>query len=315
MEDLIFQIYGTFILTLAGFVLPIIAIAMSAFPDGVKILKENYKNEQKQAEANLEKEMQKQKTKDKADYNILSKNIATLKLTQKRAKNRLFYLSPRAILLKSALAIGISLVSFLIGLYFYMEPFYVPLSFFVISIVTLVWVIVIFYNAIGIITEASTEVQLKHRVGEEKTLELLTTIADNSKKDGVSLFINYKDIKVFFDNKEIVNGKEYTFSVNNEHPIKIAVSNSSDFMWKTTELGFMFPKEFLIKNDSSLNIFIDEKKKILRFNNEHIQSDERMEEGDIKFTFLKVGTFDVIVFTKGENLKMKRIKFKIKVVN
>lgn len=63
MEDIIFQIYGTFILTLAGFVLPIIAIALSTLPDGVRALKQIYENEQKQSEKNLSDELEKQKSK------------------------------------------------------------------------------------------------------------------------------------------------------------------------------------------------------------------------------------------------------------
>jgi len=315
MENIIFQIYGTFILTLGGFVLPIITIAMSAFPDGVKVLKENYKNKQKQAEANLAKEIQKQKNQDKADYTLLSKNIAILKLTQKEAKRRLSYLNPGVILRKSALAVGVSLTSFLMGLYFYLQPFYIPLSLFVISIGMVVWAITIFYNAIGIIVEASTEVQLKHKVSEEKTLELLTAIADNSKKDGASLFIDQKYIKIYFENEILTEGKEYTFSVNKEHSIDVHVSNVSEFMWKTTELGFYFPEEFLIKDASTFNIFVGGKQKILRFNHDHIQSLEKMDLGKINLTFLTSGIFEVTAFTKGENLKRKTIKFKIKVVD
>ena len=70
MEDIIFQIYGTLILTLAGFVLPILAIAMSAFPEGIKLLKKTYENERKQTEKNLEDELKKQKSKSEVDYDI-----------------------------------------------------------------------------------------------------------------------------------------------------------------------------------------------------------------------------------------------------
>ncbi len=316
METIIFQIYGGFILTLAGFVLPILVVAMSAFPEGFKALRQTYENEQKQAKKNLEDELKKQTGENGLDYDLLGKNIATLRKTKKRAQRRLSYLSPSNILSKSAIAIGISLVSFLGGLSLYTLPVYVSVALFIVSIGFLIWTLIIFFNSIGIIIEASTTVQQIRRMAEEKTLELLTTLVDNSKKGDTSLFINQEDIHIMFHGERIVSGKEYTFSVNNKHAVKISVTNSSDYMLKTAELGFICPPEILIPggNISSLSVYTGEKVKIIRFNHDHIQSHEHLLEGAVDMTFLKVGTFSVDAFIKGENLKKKSIKFNIKVV-
>lgn len=315
MEGIAFQLYGTLILTVVGFVLPIIAIAMLAFPEGVKALRKNYENEQKQAEENLEDELKKRKSGNMVDYGVLSENIAILKSTQKKAKKRLFYLNPRYILSKSAITVGASFVSFLAGLYFYTQTLYVPLTLFIISIGLLSWAMVIFYNAIGIIIEASTAVQLIRRASEEKILELLTGVADNSKQEGTSLFIDQKDVKIFFNNEEISEEKKYTFSVNNKHGIAVMLKNLSRFMWKTAELGFTFPADFLIEGSTNFSIYTGDKEKIIRYKHDHLQSGVNQLEGNVNLTFLKTGTFNVSTFIKGENLIWKTIKFKIKVVN
>lgn len=315
MEELIFQIYGTFILTLAGFVLPILAIAISAFPEGVKLLKQNYENEQKQAEKNLEKEIQKQKSNSEVDYDVLAKNISTLKSTRKRAHKRIQYLNPQYILSQSVIAVSICLISFLFGVSFYNQILYIPLSLFFLSIGFLIWTLIIFSNSIGIIIEASSAVQSIRRSAEEKTLELLTALVDSSKGGGTSLFIDQKYVHVFFNDEEVTAMKEYIFSVNNKHTIKIALKNLSEYMLKTAELGFTFPAEFLIEGEIISSVYTGDKTKIIRFKYEYLQSNVNQIVGNIEVTFLKTGVFDVDTFVKGENLKNKTIKFKIRIID
>ncbi len=119
MEDILFQIYGTLILTLAGFVLPIIAIAISAFPEGIKVLRQAYENERVQAETNLDDELRKSKANGEVDLDLLARNIKGLKKSKRRAKNKLLYLNPHHPLLRSAIAVGVTLISFLCGLLLY----------------------------------------------------------------------------------------------------------------------------------------------------------------------------------------------------
>ena len=315
MEEIIFQTYGTLVLTLAGFVLPVLTIAIAAFPEGIKLLQETYKNEQKQAEKNLEDEMQKQKSKSEMDFDVLAKNIKTLKTVKRKARRRLLYLSPQYILSRSVIAVSACLVFFLLGMFFYNQVFYIPLALFILSFVCLARVLVVFSNSIGIIIEASNAVQGIRRTTEEKTLELLTVLVDNSKKEDRSLFINQKDIHVFFSDNEVVIGKEYTFSVNNKHPIKINFKNLSDYMLKTAQLGFTFPAECLVEGSAISSIYTSDKEKIIRFKFDYVQSNENRIVGSIDVTFLKVGVFNVDTFVKGENLKNKNINFKIKIVD
>ncbi len=315
METEISSFYGSFILTLAGFVLPILTISLSAFPEGVKKLRQDYENEQKQAEKNLADELQKQKLEKELDYDMLVKNIASLKSTKKRAEKSLLYLNPNYILAKSAIAIGISFLLFLIGLSFYDFRWYIPTMFFVASIIFFIWIIIIFFNSIRIIIEASSAVQSMQRTREEKIVELLATLVDNSKKGDPSLFIEHKYIHVFFHNEEVKPAKEYTFSANKKYTINISLENLSEYMLKTAELGFTFPAEFLIEGDSISSTYTGDKEKIIRFKHDHLQANVNQLEGDVSITFLKVGVFDIDTFVKGENLKNKTIKFKIKVIS
>lgn len=316
MNDIIFQIYGAFILTLAGFVLPILAIAITFFSEGVKLLRENYENEKKQSENNLEAELKKRSTGGDINYDTLEKNISILKVTGKRADKRIKYLSPQHILLQSAIAVGVCLVSFLLALFLYNRVFYIPTSLFIISIIFLVRVLVVFSRSIEAIIEASLAVQKISRTAEEKELELLTTLVDNSKNGGASLFVDPKNISVFFSGKTITSGEEYSFSVNNKHTIKnTALKNSSEYMLKNVEFGIVFPPEFLIESETADSIYSGDKEKIIRFKFDIIQSRVNKLMGDMDLTFLKTGDFNVTAFVKGENLKTKDIKFKIKVVD
>ncbi len=293
--------------------MPILTVALSAFTEGVTLLKQKYINEQKQAEKNLEIEFKK-KTKESVDYNTLEKTISKLKKDKKKAESRMSYLSPGFILKKSSIALGTSLVAFLVGLYFYSQMFFVPAGLFIISFYCLTWSLVIFSNSISIIVEASIAVQDTRKKSEEKVVELLTILVDNSNLGDKSLFIPHDKISVSFDDKKITNGLEYVFSVNKKHPVKIVLTNSSEYMLKTAELGFTFPQEFLIEGNTIDSIYTGDKEKIIRFKHDYIQSNQKQIEGTIDLTSIKTGDFDVDVFIKGENLKNKNTKFKIKVV-
>jgi hypothetical protein len=314
MEDIIFQLYGTLVLTLLGFVLPIITIAISAFPEGVKLLKQRYENEQKQAEKNLEDELSKQKAANSVDYDLLSKNISTLKSAKKKAIKRLLYLSPDYILIRSIIGLGICLATFMLAILF-LSSGYISTGLFLVSLLALGWAVGVFINSIEIIIEASAAVQDIRRATEEKTLELLTIIADNSKKGDSSLFIDPQTIKVMFDGQEVTDGKEFTYSVNNPHKIEIGIKNLSEYLFKTAELGFIFPSEVLVSGSTISNIYTGDKEKIVRFKWPHLQSNLNHRAGTLEMSFLKTGTFEIGAFAKGENLKNKLVKFKIRVVN
>lgn len=314
MEEIVFQTYGTLLLTLLGFVLPIITIALSFFPEGVKALMENYENERRQAEKNLEEEFKK-KTEKGVDYNVLSRNIADLKKSKRRANRKLIYLTPSTIVGRSVAAIGLSLCAFLASLLYIGDSrWIIPNVLLIASILSLFWTLWIFFNSMQVIVEASSAVQDIRKRAEEKTLELLTALVDNSKKGDDSLFIPQNKVHIWFAGEEVTAGKEYTFSVNNIHPIKIALKNLSDYMLKTAELGFTFPEEFLTDGSTISSTYTGDKEKIIRFKYEYVQSNENRIAGSINMTFLKIGSFKVSTFVKGENLKNKHIAFKIKVV-
>ncbi len=317
MEQIIFQIYGTLILTLISFVLPILTIALSSFPDGIKILSQNYKNEQKQVEENIENEMLKKKQgNDKSmDVAFLDKNLKLLKLTKKRVERKLFYLSTNNILSRSLFALGFSLIFFLSSLFFYTNLLIVSYIFMILSIIFLISSLIIFSNSIKTITDASYAVHDMRNSIEEKTLQLLNTIADNGKKDSESLFIKQEQIQITFDEQKIVENKVYSYSVNRSHKIEISLENLSSYIFKTAELGFTFPKEFILEKEEQFLISTTTKEKIIRFKHEYIQSNTKMMEGNMNITFLNKGIFDVDTFVKGENLKNKTIKFKINIID
>jgi hypothetical protein len=170
----------------------------------------------------------------------------------------------------------------------------------------------IFFISVGIITEAASAVQNSQKTTNEKIVELLTTLADNTDKDSASLFIKPEDIHIFFDDDQVTPGKVYSFSVGKKHKVNISLKNLSSYMFKTAELGFSFPAEFLIENTGS--VYVGEKEKIIRFKHDYLQANVNQIQRPIEITFLNAGVFSATAFVKGENLKNNNINFKIKVV-
>lgn len=307
--------FGELIIALIGFVLPIFSITLSLFPEGIRLLKENYDNERKQAEENLGIEIKK-KSEEGVDTRALSRNIAFLEATKNRAKRKLYFADSERIFVFSIVSLGTSLVAFLGLLYFINHSIYlVPFGLAILSIVALVVALIVFWNSASIIIEASSEVQRMRTSREEKILELLTALVDNSKKGDPSLFINSDDIRIEIDAKMVEENKEFSYSANKKHILKIDLINLSDYMWKTAELGFIFPSDVLLEDLPTISrLTTTETRKILRFNHEHLQANERMQEGSIGVTFLKADSFKIEAFIKGENVKRKSIPFLVTAV-
>ncbi|MES2288007.1 MAG: hypothetical protein V4547_20130 [Bacteroidota bacterium] len=315
MLQTIFQIYGALILTMAGFVIPILAIGISFFPDGVKLLEETYENQQKQAENNLKNELTKQK-KGRVNIEALSKNIVLLKKEKNKARKKLHYLNPKNIVFSGAFSLTGALISFSVGVAMYPQHASVLVALFLLSLILVVYVLVVFWNSIQIIIEASTAVQDRKRTSEDKIFELLTAIVENTAQSGSkSMFIKESEVGIKFDGQVISPEKEFIFSANKEHSIKIAVVNYSDYLLKTVEWGLILKPEFLVEETSNItSLFTDEAQKIIRFKHNIIQAKSDIQEGVLKVTFLKTGSFNCQVFVKGENYKNKKVSFKIKVI-
>lgn len=111
MEVEIIKIYASLILTFIGFVLPILAILLSLFSEGVKALADKYENEKKQSEDNLVEETKKRESGKELDYKALGKTLKTLKKRKRQAEDKLKYLKPAKFIRMAFIPFVVSLIA------------------------------------------------------------------------------------------------------------------------------------------------------------------------------------------------------------
>ena len=300
------------ILTLLGFVLPILTILLSLFPEGTKALTLKYENEKKQSDENIASELKK-KEKDKSlDYAVLEKTLNTLKKNKKNAEKKLRYLKPASLIVKIALPLIISFIC-LVSL-FNIETIWIIVSILFVSICGFICSIYFMSKSLAVLVEVSGIINESKRSSEDKIIELLSNIAN--KDEDSSFFLKPENINFNFNNEILQNNKQIEFSINIIHEIPISIVNTGDIMAKNIEIGLIFPSDFLIEKTKNIDsIYTEETRQIVRLKDEYIRDHENKIKGKIKVTFLKAGTHEVTAFIKGENFKSKYINFKIKVVN
>jgi hypothetical protein len=307
MESIL-NLYGSFILTLLGFVLPILSIAIAMLPEGVNCVKSNYENEKKQTEENLLSETDKFKDQG-LDIKNIEKNVKILKKKKREAILKLRYLNPKNLVVKILIPFTVTLVIIGIGLRY--DNNNIVLLFVFFSFFSTFAGLLALWQSISIFIEVSSAVNQKRQGHEERLVELLTTIASRGSED---LFLKKNQIGCLFNNTALSKDSVFEFSVNNPHPVPVSIHNQGELMAKNVEIGFIFPKDFLIEETKNISIYTDESSQIVRIKSDMVQAHENNLQGKINITFLKVGEYKIASFIKGENVKYNRFTFTIKVI-
>jgi len=305
------QLYGSLILTLLGFVLPILTILLSLFSDGIKTLEGRYENEKKQSQDNIGSELKKQQ--DGKDLNIesISKSIKALRDKRRQAEIKLSYLKPNKLLMKISVPFILAFVGVLVAT----QSHSIIASFLCLVGSVLSFICGIYYllASIAILIEITEIVNQAKKNTDEKIVELLSVLVDQDGKDDI--FLEENKTVAEFNGRILGAGATFEFAVNKPYEIPVSIVNKDEKMAKKVELGFVFPEDFLIEKTSNLSIYSDDKTQIIRFKQEFIQSHENNEQGKIKVTFLKSGEYKVETFLKGENVKYRRFVFSVKVID
>ncbi len=306
----IFQLYGTFILTILGFVVPILSILISIFPNGIKILTEKYDNEKKQSEEKIKSQTEKKEQgKNDLDYKNLEKTLKTLRKQNKEAKTRLFYLKPGSFLFKTSIPFIIALVSVFLGfLDFNIE---IRILLLISSLVSTVAGFLSLYIGIKVIFEVSEITNSTKEQSEEKMIDLLSILVE---KTGENPYLKEEDIIVNFYEKSLVKNTKIDFSVDKKYEIPISIHNKSDKMAKNIEVGFVFPNNIVIEKTSNFEITTTENNQILRFKEDGIQAHNDKMQGKINLTFIESGLTKIDLFSKGENVKYRRFTFELNII-
>jgi hypothetical protein len=308
----IINLCASLILTLLGFVLPILTILLSLFSEGTKALTLKYENEKKQSDENITSELKKKEKGNPLDYAALEKTLKILKKNKKNAEKKLSYLKPSSFVIKISLPLAISFVC-LVSL-FYAELFWQIIATIIVIMVSFIYSIYFIWKSLAVLIEVSVIVSETKRSSEDKIIELLSNIANKNGDD--SIFLKPENINIKFNNEIIQPKKQIDFAINISHEIPISIINSGDMMAKNVEIGFIFPSDFLVEKTTNIDsLYAEEERQIIRLRDEFVRGSENKMKGKIKTTFLKAGVHEVTAFIKGENVKNKYIKFFIKVVN
>jgi hypothetical protein len=303
------ELYGTLILTLVSFIIPVLTILLSLFPQGTKSLMLKYENERKQSDENIASETKKRETEKGLDYKALEKTLKSLEKKRAEAKLKLEYLQPSKLFIRTSLPFMVAFIGDLIAL-FNLSTLEAVL-FIVCSILAFAAGIMTLFNVITVLFEVGEIVNKTKNSNEEKMIELLSILVE---KSGDNLYLKDEEIRVIFNNVYLKKDEKIDFSINSKHEIPISIHNSSEKMAKNVEVGLIFPKDVLIEKTPNLTVFADESSQIVRFNKEMIQSHENNMQGDLQITFLKSEEIKIEIFIKGENVKYKRFSFNLNIV-
>lgn len=304
------QLYGTLILTAVAFLVPILTVLVSIFPEGVRSLQEKYENEKKQSDENIANEAKKKATETGLDYEALEKTLKTLENKKREAELKLGYLKPTQFLSRTSSPFVVAFVGVLVSLNINNLALVVLVLIF--SIVSFVAGVMALFTSISVLFEVAGIVSQKKTVNDEKILSFLSTLAE---KTGENPYLGEDEIKVKFLGKNLEENKNFDFSVDKKHKVPVYIHNSSDRMAKTVEVGFIFPKEVVIEKASNLAITTTEKDQIVRFKESEIQAHNNNSKGDIELTFLKAGKIKVPIFIKGENVRYQRFSFDLNIIS
>ncbi|MBI2640321.1 MAG: hypothetical protein HYW91_00330 [Candidatus Sungbacteria bacterium] len=303
------QLFGTLILTVVGFVIPILTILVSIFPEGVKSLASKYENERKQSDENIANEAIKKKTVTGLDYGALEKTLQTLKGKKREAELKLRYLEPVQFLLRTAVPFIVAFIGVLVTLV--VKDLLATTIALGASIVSFAAGVTALFTSISVLFEVAEIVNQKKTSNEEKIIGFLSILA---KKPGEDPYLKEGEVKVEFNSRSLKKDEKFDFSVDKKYQIPIYIHNSSDRMAKTVEVGFVLPKDVVIEKTSNLEITTTEEEQIVRFKEGEIQAHNNNAQGNLEITFLKAKSIDVDVFIKGENVRYQRFPFKLNIV-
>lgn len=303
------ELYGMLVLTVVGFVVPILTILISLFPEGTKSLFSKYENERRQSDENIANEIKKKQTEQGLDYHALQKTLKTLKKKKREAELKLGYLKPTQFLLRTSIPFIVAFTGTIVALLaISLIEIITALTF---SLLAFICGLVILFISITVLFEVAEIVSEKKNGNEEKIIELLSTLVA---KSGDNLFLREDEVGVIFNDQLLSKDEKIDFSVNKKHEIPISIRNRSEKMAKKVEVGFIFPKDVVIEKTTNFSIYTDGSTQTVRFNLETIQAHENNKQGRLPITFLQAEESKIEVFIKGENVKYQKFPFKLNIV-
>lgn len=316
------QLFGFMVLTFLGFVVPIVFLLLSFYQEGVKHLKVQEENKNKEIKETIEFENKKSKDVNILNLKNLRNTVDKLEKIERDSNKKIHNLNPKLQLAKLSVSL---IISFLFILIYFLVPEVFRLAHRSINNVIIIGIFVPFlYNLYSLWYLFLIIIEVKKSVDDNKNYKqeeiknliqnILTKVEELNKKDII------ENIKVRVDKKEIDN-LQLVLVLNNQKDIPVDITNlSKELIAKQVEVGFVFPQKFsLLVNSGNSPIYTnkDTKETIVRYKRDVIQKNERWEfsSSGLKITPLEEGEYEIRVFIKGDNVRFINKKFKILVVS
>lgn len=299
MEQAI-QLFGYLILTMLGFVLPITAILLSIFREGISKLATQYENERAQSEDNIKAQLKKMAKGKTTDESAIKRSLKQLKYIKKTAEAKLSYLDPK----NQVIRLFVSLILALLGVvitFLLVETNIYYCFFLLISLAGFIYAIVVLWKLIGIIVEVRKIIDTDKKDTDSRTIELLSALAQKIEKTGqyflkrVYASLGKGDIK---DDSRII-----TMQTNSKNELKIGVQNHESRMAKNVEIGFIFPNNFIIEKRDYYSIFLDEIQQVIRYETNLIHGNTHNFFSPLIITPLEKGDYKIRTFIKAETIE------------
>jgi len=259
------ELFGYLILTVLGFVLPIVAILLSVFQEGISKLAKQYQADISQSEENLKTIAKAEKT----DLAAIQESIKKLESTKKRAITKLSYLNPRKQIIRLFIPLVFAFLGVVVTSILIVTNFYYCL-FLLISLGCFVYALVVLWNLIGIIVEVRGILDTEKKATETGTVELLTSLVRGiGDKTGqyflAQVYINLNGEDIKDDSYEII------IPTNTKEEIDLKLRNREARMAKNVEIGFTFPTTFIIEKTTHNSIFRSKGEQVVRYSESIVQ--------------------------------------------
>lgn len=319
METLL-QILSGLVLTLLGFVVPVVGIMFSIFHRGLKKLSDRYESEKLQSEDNIKAQIRKigdegKEKKATIDEDELQKNLDELKDIKKSAEKKLARLKPRKQILKLFIPLTLSLILIAIAsitnkaLVFDLLKLQDVLLFS--SLIPLIYALVVLWQTLEAMLEAKAEIDAEDEENRKRHIELLSSIYEEV-KSGASHYLH----KVYI----IINGTKVgnknlkvELKSDEESEIEIWFANSEKKMAKNIEVGLLIPQSFIVHKGRDYTVYADKKENIIRYKDTQVQANTKIHYSSLSLTPLEKGKYEITTFIKGQNIEMRYDTFTINV--
>jgi len=300
MEEAL-SLYSFLILSLIGFVSPILILLLSVFSTGASIVQKKSEDEKEQAEANLRDSMDKKDSKEDVNIKNIDESLKKLKKTKRRAAVTLFYINPRLqiIFIFIPLLISFFLILYASTLIILSDLFYLIILLSVLLLLYVFYSLWKIFSLIIIVRQAEHTQELERQSVLLETLKTLSEITTDISLEGDAVELDGNSIE---DLDEPIKMEAHV-----ESSLSFSIT-SEEKMLKTVEFGLIFPSDFIITESSKFKVFTHEEMKVVRYHIENIQADTRFIIPPLNFTPINPGNYDIEVFVKGENLQRYKTK-------